>query len=713
MEAKKKIETKKDSDKKSYDAEFFQARANKLVMIYWAVICLVLSAAYALEVKKGQRTELYYITFLAAAWVPFLIGALTLKIRGMKTRAYREIVLIGYGLFYSFVLMTSAGTVTFVYVLPIACVLVLYKNRNFLIRCAIYSEVVLIISIVRNLLNGMNSPEDIASYEIQIAVVTMCYVGFIIGVNHVVKSDKALMGQVENNLARVIQTIDEVKVASNAVVDGVTAVRELSDENRESANRVSYSMKELSGNNNHLYGKTMSSLDMTQKINDQVEHMAMLVTQMAELVNKTVAQTNVSSAELDEAIRSTNEMTALTTEIRTILENFQREFKRVKDETGIIEQISTKTNLLALNAAVEAARAGEAGRGFKVVAAEIQDLSRGTKTSSESIMEALGMLSATSEKMTASIAKTLDLAQENLNKMGQVSESVAGINTDSAQLGSNIKVVDSAMKAIEDSNRSMVENMQEVCSVMTVMNESVRKAEETAEDMRRKYSETTRSVANIEGVVGKLMEELGEGGLMGVKDIRSGMYVRLERGSDKMVFSAHVLSVEDDALLVSPLTCEGRTLDVGRRDTYHLQVIVSNTLYDWNQLHISAHKDGTTRIQVIGNPSVMNRRKYPRMPISNSCEVVWGNGSNGCRGQMVNISANGFAVAIPEMENAPSEKDVLKLTVDNFAHIDPKCALEGTVIRCSSRDNTYVLGCRMAEDNQLIRKYVSENYSGN
>lgn len=696
---------------KNYSTEHFQRRANKLVMIFWAIVCLVLSAAYALEVMKEQRTTEYYMVFLAAAWVPFVIGAVVLKIRGMKTRAYREIVLFGYGLFYLFVLWTSAGTLTFVYILPIACVLVMYKNRNFLIRCAILSELALIACNVRNYLSGMNTPEDMASYEVQIAVVTMCYVGFILGVDHVVLSDNALMGQVESNLARVIQTIDEVKVASNAVVDGVTVVRELSDENRESANRVTYSMKELSENNDHLYGKTMSSLDMTQKINDQVEHMSMLVTQMAELVDKTVTQTNISSAELDDAIRSTNEMAALSKEIGTILENFRQEFKRVKDETSIIEQISTKTNLLALNAAVEAARAGEAGKGFKVVAAEIQDLSRGTKTSSESIMEALAKLSVTSEKMTDSIARTLDLVQDNLDKMGQVSESVSGINTDSALLGSNITVVDTAMKEIEDSNRSMVENMQEVCSVMTVMNESVKKAEETAEDMRRKYGETTRSVANIEHVVGKLMEELGEGGLMGAKDIRPGMYVRLERSSDKAVFTSQVLNAEDDTLVVSALNCAGKAFDAGRKDSYHLQIVVHNILYNWNDMKLSSQKDGTVKIQVVGNPAVMNRRKFPRMPLSNPCEVIWGNGGKSCRGHLVNISAGGFAVALPETGNIPGEKDSVRVTIESFAHIDPRCVLKGTVIRSSSRDGQCVLGCRMPEDNRAIMKYVQENYS--
>lgn len=692
-------------------AEFFQGRANKIVMLYWMGICLVLSAAYALEVKNGQRTTAYYLNFLMSAWAPFLIGALVLKIRGMKTRVYREIVVIGYGLFYMFVLWTSAGTLTFVYILPIACVLVLYKNRNFMIRCAILSEIVLVACIIRNVLNGMTSPADIANYEVQIAVVTMCYIGFILGINHVAKSDAVLTGQVEDNLARVIKTIDEVKVASNAVVDGVAVVRELSDENRESANRVSYSMKELSGNNSHLYSKTMSSLDMTKKITDQVEHMSMLVTEMSQLVDKTVAQTGISNEQLGDAIRSTNEMAALSVEVGQILENFKLEFKRVKDETSIIEQISTKTNLLALNAAVEAARAGEAGKGFKVVAAEIQDLSRGTKTSSESIMEALAKLAVTSEKMTDSIAKTLELVRENLEKMNEVNRSVDGISADSAMLGGNIGAVDAAMRQIEDSNRGMVDNMQEVCSVMTVMNESVGKAEELAEDMRQKYVETTRSVASIEDVVGKLMAELGEGGLMGIRDIRAGMHVRLTTsGSDKTEYTAKVLGAEEDKLLITLPAAYGKSLDAKRTEKHHLQIVVDNVLYNWDNVAVEGLKDGTVRVTVSGKPVVVNRRKYPRMPMTNPCMLVGERGEQICRGALVNISANGFAFSMPDTQTAPQVRQMVRLTVDGFAHIDPACRLEGAVIRCSTRDGRHVIGCRMSGDNLHIMKYVKENY---
>lgn len=66
----------------------------------------------------------------------------------------------------------------------------------------------------------------------------------------------------------------------------------------------------------------------------------------------------------------------------TVLHDHTKDMQKI---IGIIQQISSRTNLLALNATIEAARAGEAGKGFAVVAEEIRMLSEQTKDSTENI----------------------------------------------------------------------------------------------------------------------------------------------------------------------------------------------------------------------------------------------------------------------------------------------------------------------------------------
>lgn len=52
---------------------------------------------------------------------------------------------------------------------------------------------------------------------------------------------------------------------------------------------------------------------------------------------------------------------------------------------GQINKLGAQINLIALNATIEAARAGDAGRGFAVIASEIQDLSRKSKLAVETL----------------------------------------------------------------------------------------------------------------------------------------------------------------------------------------------------------------------------------------------------------------------------------------------------------------------------------------
>ena len=691
-----------------YNEKEFQCLANRLALMIWVILDSVLTIAYIIETVGGKKTVNFLIVFLILAWLPVIIGLVTLKIKGMHTRWFREIVAVGYGVFFTYVVFTAETAITFCYVFPVAGMMILYKNKWLLLRIEAANIVVLIANFVWIIISGRQTERTLPDFEVQLACTIMCYLAYLKALNYLMKSEKALLASVEGNLNKVVKTIETVKVASNSIVDGVTVVRELAEENRQSANSVVGSMEQLTSNNVVLRDRTNSSLEMTQTINTQVGNAATLIQEIVVLMQQSVANAKESSKQLEVVVQSTNEMAELSGEVEEILKEFRKEFDMVKEETGTIEQITSQTNLLALNASIEAARAGEAGKGFAVVADEIRNLSTGTKDSSTSIMEALTHLETTSDRMMESISKTLELINGTLANVLKVNESVTNITQDSVKLGDNIQVVDAAMQEVEKSNRSMVDNMQQVTEVMQYMTESIVDADENTKVMRSKYEETSSNVATIESVVGKLIEELGEGGFMGIKDVKAGMHLTLtvRTENEEKEYKGNVTDKTEDTITAELF--DGNVKPVKGAKCL-LSVVVENEMYHWDDVQVRSADERKVQIAVEGNPRVLNRRKHPRLPLNNQCTAVIGSTGVTIEGKMVNISAGGFSFASYDQALKESKGKDVTLKIHNF-ELKSASEMRGCIIRVTDNDGQFIVGCRMYEERDDILNYVKARY---
>lgn len=690
-----------------YNEKEFATQANKKARMMWLIMSIVLSAAYVIEIVKGAKTVTYFVLMELCCWVPIIVGAIVLKVKGGYAKIYRDICAGGYWLFYAYIMFTSPGTLAFAYVLPLLCMLVVYKDRMLMVRYGVFNMIILAATIVRNYNNGMNTPADVTMYEMQFGITLFCYMGLIIAIQHMTLSDNTLLDSIKDNLERVITTVKQVKGASNSVVDGVTVVRELADENKQSANEVVNNMVDLYEQNQTLSGRIDSTMDMSEDIDNQVENVAGLVENIMQISQRSTEQAHQSTLKLEAAMESTNSMAELSTEVDRILNDFRNHFEKVKNETGTITSISSQTNLLALNASIEAARAGDAGRGFAVVAEEIRNLSVGTQTSSEKIMEALKLLEETSEKMTQSITEILGLINENLDRMQSVNDSVITIADGAQELGSEIQVVDSAMKHVKDSNKNMVDNMREVQDIMEVITQSANNSKDTTTTMLSKYEETARNVVNIEVVVGKLVEELGTGGFMSLEDVTPGMKALLTSEGSKAEYESEIVEVVDDHTIeVKPSPQSEKALEAGGKTVYKVQVVVNNAIYIWDNIKLGKmNRSGCYELYLKESPKVMNRRKYPRLPIANACDVMLNGVDKSFVGKMVNISAGGFAFACRGDEFAECQGETVQIKIDNFPLLHGR-PLRGVVIRSSNNAGTYIVGCRMMQDNPEIEEYV-------
>ena len=684
-----------------YDEKIFKTKANIKARRLWLVFALLLTANYGTDTANGSYSISNYIIFVILCWLPFVCGDILLKMKGKDNDRYRLALVVGYGIFYVFLLCTTTSPIAFTYILPIISLIVIFKDEKFMIYCAVANMLSLIASIAFHIfVLGQNTALDQKNYQLQVACLLLCYIGYIMSVRHLNESDDALTNSIKSDLDRVVTTVEQVKTASNTIMDGITVVRELASENKHGSDLVVDGMNELTGNNGQLQNHTASSQEMTTDISAQVENVAAMINDMVSLTNESGKHALVSSEDLESLAQTAKTMSELSTEVENILSEFKNEFEMVKNETGTIDDISNQTNLLALNASIEAARAGEAGKGFAVVAEQIRTLSTETRNSSGQISDALTRLDEISGKMTASIEETLSLIQLTLEKVTQTGENVEKITQDSNKLGSHIREIDTAMQEVESSNQQLVDNMEKVSDIVETMTSCINDSDAVSRKMLSKYDESATNINNIEAVIQALMHELGVGGFMGLDDIRPGMKAKViltdvKSGNE---FHCEVKAVDENEL---KLASSGLSIESSRPCI--LNVTVGNVMYCWKKLTIT--RDLVVHIET--QPEILNRRKYPRMDLSNNCTIKLKESDTTFKGKLDNISANGFAFLTKDPYFLNNKGAQITISIDNFA-LPEHSKLDGYVIRCSNNDGTYIVGCQMPEDNYYIQTYVDE-----
>lgn len=628
----------------NYDESVFKEKANRRARRIWIIFAALLSANYGADVANHLRGTTYYIIFLALCWLPVITGEILLRVKGFDTDQYKFNLVIGYGIFYTFVLCTTESPIAFTYILPVTSLLVLYKSIRFMVSCGIANSLIIVGGAAYRISQGFNSASDMKNYQLELACIILYYICYVMSIRHLIESDGAMTDSIKADLHRVVTTVEQVKQACNTITNGITVVRELASENTHGATIVVDSLNRLSDHNSDLQSSTTSSNEMTSDIHAQVNHVAEMIEQMVSLTSTSVQHAKVSSEDLADLVTTTNTMASLSGEIEQTLQNFKSEFAMVKNETGVIENITSQTNLLALNASIEAARVGESGKGFAVVAEQIRTLSEETKSSSNQIRQALEHLEETSERMTASMEETLKLIQLTLTKVTQTGKSMTEIASDTNKIGENIQVIDHAMKEVEASNIHLVDNLNQVTDIVGDMTTCISDSNEINNRMLSKYDESANSINSIETVIESLMCELGIGGFMGTEDVQPGMKLSVALKDGKNYYG-------------EVLTRENNTLSITLANAPKLTEVTE------------------CKLQVT------------------------------IEGKLDNLSANGFAFLTHNNYFATHKGVDIRVKIHNF-DLPQHDVLEGRVIRCSDNEGLYIVGCQMPGDDFFIRDYV-------
>ncbi|MEQ1599490.1 MAG: methyl-accepting chemotaxis protein [Methylotenera sp.] len=190
-----------------------------------------------------------------------------------------------------------------------------------------------------------------------------------------------------------------------------------------------------------------------------------------------------------------------------IREQIQETSKRIKrlgessQEIGeiveLISDITEQTNILALNAAIQAASAGEAGRGFTVVAEEVQRLAERSSEATKQIGAIVKTIQTDTNSAVSAMERSTEGVVEGARLSDEAGKALTEIETVSNSLARLIQSISAATEAQTEVATTVTKNMQQIQEITTLTTEGTKQTTASVGELTKLSEELRDSVAGF------------------------------------------------------------------------------------------------------------------------------------------------------------------------------------------------------------------------
>jgi twitching motility protein PilJ len=209
-----------------------------------------------------------------------------------------------------------------------------------------------------------------------------------------------------------------------------------------------------------------------QQIGETTAAVTQMSNSIVQVSQNAAESARVANQSLDTARRGGDSVRGAIAGMNAIRDQIQETSKRIKrlgessQEIGeivdLISDITEQTNILALNAAIQAAAAGDAGRGFSVVAEEVQRLAERSAKATRRIGAIVKTIQSDTQDAVNAMESSTAGVVEGTVRSDAAGSSLAEIESVSDQLAGLIQSISEATQAQASTAERIAANMQRI-----------------------------------------------------------------------------------------------------------------------------------------------------------------------------------------------------------------------------------------------------------